>query len=121
MRPTSFSISKRLQSFKYAFKGLRILIKDEHNARIHLLASIVAIALSLILNINSTEWVAVFLCIGFVLVTEIINTSIEKICDFIYPQKHPLIKEIKDLAAAAVLTASVISFVIACIVFIPKL
>jgi diacylglycerol kinase len=51
---------------------------------------------------------------------EIINSSIENICDFISPEKHKLIKKIKDLAAAEVLISALTSIVIAAVIFIPK-
>lgn len=121
MKPTFFSISKRLQSFQYAFNGLRILIKEEHNARIHLLATVLVVALSAILKITINEWIAVLRCIGFVFLAEILNTAIENLCDFVSHEKRQQIKIIKDLAAGAVLIATIISVVTACFIFIPKL
>lgn len=121
MKKTQFSIQKRLLSFKYAFNGLFILIKEEHNARIHLLAAVFPIALSLILQITKLEWLAIILCIGLVITTEIINSAIENLCDFVSPEKHEMIKRIKDLSAAAVLVAAIIAVFIGAVVFIPKL
>ncbi len=112
---------KRLKSFKYAFNGLKTLIKEEPNARIHLLASLVAITLSIVLEINLSEWVAVVFCIGFVLVAETFNTSLENISDFISPEKNEKIKTIKDLAAAAVLLSALTALTIGLIIFIPKI
>ena len=111
----------RLKSFKYAFNGIKILIKQEPNARIHLLASLVVIMLSVVLEINVMEWVAVVFCLGFVLVAETFNTSLENISDFISPEKNETIKTIKDLAAAAVLLSALTAFTIGLIIFIPKI
>jgi diacylglycerol kinase len=115
------SAMNRLKSFKYAFNGLKILIKEEPNARIHLLASLVVIMLSVALEINVMEWVAVVFCIGFVLVAETFNTSLEKISDFISPEKNEKIKKIKDLAAAAVLLSALTALTTGLIIFIPKI
>lgn len=115
------SAMNRLKSFKYAFNGIKILIKEEPNARIHLLASLVVIMLSVVLEINVMEWVAVVFCIGFVLVAETFNTSLENISDFISPEKNETIKTIKDLAAAAVLLSALTAFTIGLIIFIPKI
>jgi undecaprenol kinase/diacylglycerol kinase (ATP) len=112
---------KRLKSFKYAFNGLKILIKEEPNARIHLLASLVVITLSIVFEINLVEWLAVVFCIGFVLVAETFNTSLENISDFISPEKNEKIKTIKDLAAAAVLLSALTALTIGLIIFIPKI
>jgi undecaprenol kinase/diacylglycerol kinase (ATP) len=118
---TNSSAMNRLKSFKYAFNGLKILIKEEPNARIHLLASLVVIMLSVALEINVMEWVAVVFCIGFVLVAETFNTSLEKISDFISPEKNEKIKKIKDLAAAAVLLSALTALTTGLIIFIPKI
>lgn len=112
---------KRLKSFKYAFNGLKILIKEEPNARIHLLASLVVVTLSIVFEINLMEWVAVVFCIGFVLVAETFNTSLENISDFVSPEKNEKIKTIKDLAAAAVLLSAFTALTIGLIIFIPKI
>lgn len=115
-----FSITKRFKSFGYAFNGLKILFKEEHNARIHLLATIIVIGLAWFFKISSLEWIAILFAVGFVIVTEILNTAIENVSDFISPEKHDAIKKIKDLSAGAVLISSIIALVIGVIVFIPK-
>jgi diacylglycerol kinase (ATP) len=116
-----FSLSKRLQSFKYAFTGIVFFFKQEHNARIHLLATITVIVLSVILSVSKPEVVALILSVGFVWASEIFNTAIEKIMDFISPEKNDKVKLIKDLSAAAVLIAAITALATGCIVFIPKL
>lgn len=121
MNQGKFSITKRLHSFKYAFNGLRILIKEEHNARIHLFASICVIAAGLFFNLSTLEWVAICFAIGFVISLETVNSAIENIADFISPEKHEKIKKIKDLAAAAVLISALTTLVIGAVIFIPKI
>lgn len=121
MKQQKFSVRNRIKSFKYAFNGLKILLKEEHNARVHLLAAILVVILSILLHISSVEWLAIVLSIGFVIALEIINSAIENIADFISPQKDERIKKIKDLAAAGVLTAAFSAVFIALIIFVPKL
>ena len=120
MAKEKFSISKRLQSFKYAFNGLKILVSEEHNSRVHIIAAIVVIILGFILSISAYEWIALVFAIGFVITMEIVNSAIENICDFISPEKHQLIKKIKDLAAAAVLLSAITAVIVGLIIFIPK-
>ena len=110
MKNNSFSIISRLKSFAFAFNGVRILIEEEHNARIHLIAGVVVVAMGLILDISRMEWIAITFSIGLVIILETINSAIENISDFISPEKNHIIKKIKDLSAAAVL-----------IIFIPKI
>lgn len=120
MKPEKFSLTKRLKSFSYAFNGLRLLVKEEHNARIHIVAALIAIGLGWYFDISSSEWVMILFAIGFVFVTELVNTAIENIADFISPEKHTAIKTIKDLAAGAVLVASLVALAVGLIVFVPK-
>jgi undecaprenol kinase/diacylglycerol kinase (ATP) len=116
-----FSIAKRLKSFVYAFNGLRILLKEEHNARIHLFATAVVITAAILIKLDLFEWIAVAFSIGLVITVEILNTVIENVADFVSPDKNEKIKKIKDLSAAAVLISSITALTIGLIVFVPKM
>lgn len=121
MEYKKFSFIDRLKSFKYAFNGLKILFKNEHNARIHLLAAICVVILGVVFQISSYAWIAVALAIGLVFITEIINSAIEYLADFVSPTYHELIKKVKDLAAAAVLVAAITALIIGLLVFVPEI
>ena len=97
------------------------MIREEHNSRIHLFAICCVIFCGLILKISSTEWIAVVFASGFVVVMEIVNSAIENISDFISPEKHEMIKKIKDLSAAAVLIAALTAVITGLIIFAPKI
>ena len=116
-----FSLKKRIQSFKFAFNGLKIMIQEEHNARIHLFSAICVAIAGLWLKISVTGWIALVLVIGFVITLEIINSTIENVADFISPEKHETIKKIKDLSAAGVLIGSITAFITGILVFLPKI
>lgn len=116
-----FSIIDRMRSFKYAFNGLKLFFINDHNGRVHLLAAIIAIGFSWLLHISELEWVAILLVITAVIVTEIINASIEKLADVVSPTYHPKIKIVKDLAAGAVLMTAFLALAVGGIIFIPKL
>jgi len=121
MNNQKFSIKSRFKSFKYAINGLKILIRNEHNSRIHLVAMIIAIVLGIILKISNIEWIVIVIVIGFVFSTEIINSAIEKLADFVSPDYHETIKKVKDLSAAMVLVCALVSLIVGIIVFIPKI
>lgn len=121
MKKQRFSIRKRIQSFGFALSGLKTMICEEHNSRIHLLAAIGAVLIGFFLKISRIEWIAVVFAIGFVFALEIINTAIEHIADFVSPEKHEMIKKIKDLSAAAVLVSAITALIIGLIVFLPKI
>ena len=116
-----FSIKALLRSFKYAFNGLKILIKEEHNARVYIVATILVIIAGLIFKISPLEWIAVVFAVGLVFAAEILNTSIENLADFISPDKHSSIKKAKDLAAAGVFVSAVSAIAIALFIFLPKI
>lgn len=87
MKQEKFSIIKRLKSFIFALNGLKILILEEHNARIHLVAALCVIIAGIVLRIANVEWIAIIFAIGFVFALETINSAIENLADFISPEK----------------------------------
>ncbi|MDR2928968.1 MAG: diacylglycerol kinase family protein [Cytophagaceae bacterium] len=121
MNNEKFSIKKRLKSFVYAFNGLLLLIKNEHNARIHLVTTVCAVIAGFWFNISSLEWIVIIFAIGFVISFEIVNSSIEQLADFVSPERREKIKSVKDLAAAAVLVAAITAACIGLVIFIPKI
>ena len=121
MSSKKFSWADRIRSFEYAFSGLRVLLKEEHNARIHLVITVAVILAAIFFRISALEWLVMILTIGFVFVTEIVNTAMEDIADFISPQRDDRIKRIKDLGAAAVVVAAFAAVAIGIIIFLPKL
>jgi len=121
MKQDKFSFRKRIISFKYAFNGLKILIIEEHNSRIHIFASLCVLIAGFLFRISISEWIAVIFCIGLVIALELINSAIENIADFVSPKQDTKIKKIKDLSAGAVLFSAIISVIIGLIVFLPKI
>ena len=119
--PKKFSFRKRIASFRYAFNGLKILIKEEHNARIHLFAAVCVLIAGILFQISTLEWAIVLFCIGWVFALELINSAIENTADLISEEKNETIKKIKDLSAGAVLVAAIASATIGLIIFLPKL
>ncbi|MCB9033378.1 MAG: diacylglycerol kinase family protein [Chitinophagales bacterium] len=116
-----FSILKQFKSFKYAFDGFKSIIKTEHNFRIQVVSAIVVIIFSIIFRISGFEWCLVFFCIALVMITEILNTAIEKTCDKISVTYDADIKYIKDIAALAVVLATFTALIIALVIFVPKI
>jgi len=96
-------------------------MRTEHNTWIHLALTIAAIAFGFILKISKGEFIAIIIVMTMVWVAEILNTAIEKTMDFISLEKHPQIKLVKDLAAAAVLITAISALLVGAIIFIPKL
>lgn len=112
---------KRLKSFKYAFNGLKVFIECTPNAWIHLLAALMVILLSFLLKLNTYEWIFIVFAIMCVFVAEAFNTAIEKITDYIIPEKNDFAKIIKDISAGAVLLCAIGAAIIGTIIFLPKI
>ncbi len=115
-----YFISRR-KSFGFAFKGISTVYKTQPNARIHLVAAIVAISAGFYFNISGTEWLFISVAIGIVWLAEAFNTALEYLTDLASPQFHALAEKAKDSAAAAVLIAAFLALVIAGIIFLPKI
>lgn len=112
---------KRSIGFTYAWNGVMKVIKNERNFQIHLIATLLVVVASLYLNLLLVEWAILFLAIGSVLVTEVINTVVEELIDYFKPDLHPTAKKIKDMAAGAVLIAAIHSIIIGLLIFVPKI
>jgi len=119
--PNSFSWSARLKSFRYAFEGLTAFFAAEHNAIIHLFITIFVFIAAAFFNLNKGEWIAIIFATGFVWVTELFNTAIERLSDLVSKDFNPGIKLIKDVSAAAVFVAAVVAFLTGTIIFLPKI
>lgn len=116
-----FSWRARARSFKYAFHGIWALLRDEHNARIHLVAAILAVLLGVILHISVLQWCIIILCIGLVFAAECINSAIEAIADKVSPCHDPLVGKAKDVAAAAVLLLAIAALAVGIVIFVPAI
>jgi len=104
------SVRARRNSFAYAWAGLVQLFKLEPNAKLHALATLLAIAAGIARHITVMQWSAIVFAIGLVWITEALNTCIEKLCNLWCDNKwHPEVKIIKDIAAGAVLVATLAS------------
>jgi diacylglycerol kinase len=121
MNNKKFPGQERISSFIHAFNGLKIVFHDEPNARIHLIAAICVIAAGILFRLSTVEWLAVLFAAGFVIVLEIMNSSLEKLADFVSPGMNDTIKKVKDLAAAGVLVSAITAFITGLIVFLPKI
>jgi len=106
---------------KYAFAGLVIAFKQERNFRIHLFMTVIVIIVSLFLQINMCEWLFVLFAISLVIITELINSVIERLIDYLKPENNVNAKEIKDISASFVLIAVINAILVGLIIFMPKI
>lgn len=116
-----FSMVKRLRSFRYAFAGLGVLFREEHNSWIHAVAAVLAVTAGFVFGIRPWEWVAIVIVIGMVFSAEILNSSLERTADFVKAERDDRKRDIKDLGAAAVLVCAISAAIVGMIVFLPKI
>ena len=110
-----------LDSFRFAFAGLWYTLRTQRNTRIQLAIAVAVVALGLWLGLSYIQWAALTLTIGFVLVSEMLNTVTETLVDLVSPGYHPLAKVVKDITAGAVLVAAITSVVVGLLVLGPPL
>jgi len=121
MHPKKFSLRSRIKSFRYAIAGIIIFVRQEHNARIHAVATVAVIIAGIVFHVSYAEAATLTVVTGVVWITEMLNTCLERMADIVHPEIHPTIRFIKDLAAGAVLVAAITAVVVALFIFIPKL
>ena len=108
-------------SFTWAFEGIVYVLRTQRNMQIHVGAAVVALVMGLLLDFTRLELAAIMGAVSLVLVAEMMNTAIEAAIDAVVTSYHPLVKIAKDVAAGAVLVATVNALAIAYFVFYDKL
>ena len=93
------------------------MLKSERNFQLEVFALIINLFLIVYFKLNSTDAALILLVCFLVLIAETINTAIEKICDFVEPHFNEKIGLIKDLAAASVVTATLLSLITGVLVY----
>lgn len=119
--PAAFSIRLRLMSFVHAGRGLRWLVQGEHNAWVHLAATVAVILAGFALDLSLADWRWIVLAIALVWLAEALNTAIEELADRVCSEFDPAIGRVKDIAAGGVLVASIAAAAIGGLTFIPAI
>lgn len=105
-----------LKSFLYAFRGIHLTL-NERNFKIHLIALVLITGVSFYLNICLHDWINIIIVSIIVLALEGFNTALEKLCDIIHPEKSEAIRNVKDIAAGAVLIAAIGALITGIMIF----
>lgn len=106
MRHTNF-----ISSVKNALKGLKVAFLEQRNLRIQALVALFTISLGIWLKITRMEWAIIFTCVGLVMGLELLNSAMEVLLKKLHPEKDAAIGKAKDIAAGAVLLASLCSVI----------
>lgn len=117
--PNKFSIAKRIKSFQYAIRGVILMLKSQHNAWIHAVATLLVWFFGFYFKLAAAQWCILVLAIMAVWTSEALNTALEFLADVASPEIHPLVEKAKDVAAGAVLISAVGAVTIAILIFGP--
>lgn len=117
----TFSFTGRIRSSVHALAGILEMLKSQHNAWVHLIATVGVTTAGWLFGVTTVEWCLLILVMMAVWVAEALNTAFEFLCDVASPEFHPLVKKSKDVAAGAVLMSAVGAAAVGAIIFLPYL
>jgi diacylglycerol kinase len=112
---------KLLESFVHAGEGMRYILWSERNPRIYLAVTLVVAALGIWLHLTAGQWALIVSAVAVVFAGEMLNTVVECLVDLITLEHNPLAKTAKDVAAGAVLVASVAAAMVGLLILGPPL
>ena len=121
LHPGPFSIADRIRSFRHAIDGIILMLRSQHNAWLHAVASLTVLAFGIFCHLSARGFCWLVIAIMSVWTAEALNTALEFLVDVASPEFHPLAKKAKDVAAGAVLISAVGSVIIALLIFGPHI
>lgn len=116
-----FSLSGRIKSFVYAFAGIGFMLRTQHNAWVHAVASVGVVGVGLWLRVTPADWRWLIVAMAMVWVAETFNTAVEYVCDVVSSGYSESVKRAKDIAAGAVLLCAFAAVLIGCFTLWPYL
>lgn len=119
IKPRGFK--RFINSFKYSFEGLVYAYRNEQSLFIHVCMTILVIILGLLLKLERYEWLFLFIIIGLILSTELMNTAIETTIDLMCKEFNIKAKIAKDTASASVFVLAIIAVIGGIYIFLPKI
>ena len=114
-----FKFTDRIRSFKFAFAGIWTMLKSQHNAWLHAVATLVVVVAGFYFRVTPSQWCWLVLAVIAVWTAEALNTAFELLADVASPDFHPLVKQAKDVAAGAVLIAAIGAVIIGLLILGP--
>ncbi|MBC8078749.1 MAG: diacylglycerol kinase [Gorillibacterium sp.] len=105
------------RSLRFAYEGVKYALASQSNMKIHFFVTFVVFISAVFFRLSGTDVLFILLAVTLVIVTELLNTAIEKTVDLAMPEHHPLAKIAKDTAAAAVLVSAVFAVIVGVTVF----
>ena len=120
-KSNSKSVSVWSQKFAHAVRGVKIAVRNESSLRVHWLVTMGVILTGIILDLTSTSWCLLILCIVVVLMAEMFNTAIERVCQVVTREHNHQIRDALDISAGAVLLVVVGAVIVGILVLVGPL
>ncbi len=117
----AFTVLGRMRSLRYALAGIAFMLRTQHNAWLHLAATVLVVGAGIGLGITAGDWRWIVVALVLVWVAEAMNTAFEHLCDVVAPQFHASVKRSKDIAAGAVLITALGAAALGVMIFLPYL
>ena len=114
-----FTVAARLRSLRHGGRGLLFLARSEHNAWLHLTATVAVIGAGLALRLDNVDWRWIAAAVLWVWSAEALNTAVERICNLVSPEPDERIRIVKDVAAGSVLVSAIGAALIGAFTFLP--
>jgi diacylglycerol kinase (ATP) len=115
----SFRLAARAKGFRFAIAGIWFLLTTQHNARLHLAATVFVCFVGFVLGVSAADWRWLVVAISLVWTVEAINTAFEHLCDVVSPEFCRGVEQAKDIAAGAVLISALGAIVLGALIFLP--
>ena len=112
-------LGRFFRSLKHALRGVSVVFAAEQSFQIQVYVAFLVLVLGIFFRVRTYEWIVLVLLTGSVLTLELINSTVERIVDSFRPRIHPIVKDIKDIMAGAVLIVSVIAAAVGITIFYP--
>lgn len=121
IKSRNISANSIFDVIKYSLNGIASYAKEGKSIIIYITCSVIEIILGFLYRINGLEWILVICILGFILSIELVNTSIEKVCDAVTKEYNPLIRIAKDCGSAATFVIFIVAIILNIIIFAPKI
>ena len=105
------------KSFIYALNGIGVSLREQRNLKVQSIIALLTVGAGFYFDITLTEWCVILFAIALVIGLEMINCAVESLVDLVTRERRPLAGKVKDIAAGAVLFASVIAVILGVIIF----
>ncbi len=109
-----------ISSIKVSVEGFNAAFIHEPSFREDLLFAVLLVPFAIVLPVNAVSTAVMVGALFLIIITELLNSAVEWVIDYLRPERHPLAKRIKDMGSAAVFLSYINCVVIWAILLWPS-